>query len=114
MAGRGNTVIMPRLRTVTRKLRVQTLSGAQCPTERDVRNALAPMIAQLNSETSAGQLTATMGTALDKYLNQELPKLKISTQCTNKSLIELHIRSRWGMSVHLILRLQGAPMRSDA
>ena len=79
----------------TRKLRVQTLSGAQYPTERDVRKALAPMIAQLNSETAAGQLTATMGTVLDRYLNQELPKLRHSTQCTNKSLIELHIRPRW-------------------
>ncbi len=78
-----------------RKLRVQTFSGAQYPTELDVRKALAPMIAQLNSDTAAGQLSATMGTVMDKYLSQELPKLRHSTQCTNRSLIDLHIRPRW-------------------
>jgi integrase len=78
-----------------RKLRVQTFSGAQYPTELDVRKALAPMITQLNSDTAAGQLSATMGTVMDKYLSQELPKLRHSTQCTNRSLIDLHIRPRW-------------------
>ena len=78
-----------------RKLRVQTLSGTQYPTERDVRNALAPMIKLLNADTVAGQLSATMGTILDRYINEELLKLRHSTQCTIRSLIELHIRPRW-------------------
>jgi hypothetical protein len=36
-----------------------------------------------------------MGTVIDRYIKEEFPSLRHSTQTTNKSLIDLHIRPRW-------------------
>lgn len=81
-----------------RKLKVQTFDPAKFPTERDVRKAVEPQLAALNSGTLAGKLNATLGTIIDRYYKDEdqFPSLRHSTQTTNKSLIELHIRPKFG------------------
>lgn len=40
-------------------------------------------------------MTYTFGQLLDRYLTEYLPDLAWSTQQTNRSLIELHVRLRW-------------------
>lgn len=79
-----------------RKLRVQTFDAVQFPTETAVRKAIEPQLASLNAGTLGGKIDATLGTIIDRYLREELPTLRHSTQTTNKSLIELHIRPKWG------------------
>ena len=78
-----------------RKLKVQTFDPVKFPTERDVRKAVESQLAALNSGTLGGRIDATVGTIIDRYLQDELPTLRHSTQTTNKSMIELHIRPRW-------------------
>ena len=78
-----------------RKLKVQTFPSATYPTERDVRKAVAPQLASLNAGTLAGKVGATLGTVIDRYMKEEFPILRHSTQTTNRSLIELHIRPKW-------------------
>jgi integrase len=75
---------------------VQTFDSVKYPTERDVRLAVQGQLAALNADTLAGKVNVTFGMVLDRYLDEELPKLRHSTQTTNKSLIELHIRPKWG------------------
>ncbi len=40
-------------------------------------------------------MAATLGTVIDRYMVEEFPALRHSTQTTNRSLIDLHIRPRW-------------------
>src|SRR3978361_2070617 len=78
-----------------RKLKVQTFDAAKYPTERDVRMAVAPQLEALNAGTLGGKVAATFGTIIDRYVREELPALRHSTQGTNKSLIDLHIKPKW-------------------
>jgi integrase len=78
-----------------RKLKVQTFDAAKYPTERDVRNAVAPQLSALNAGTLGGKVAATFGTIIGRYMRDELPSLRHSTQTTNRSLIDLHIKPKW-------------------
>jgi integrase len=78
-----------------RKLKVQTFESLKYPTERDVFVAVEPQLAALNSGTLAGKIGATLGTIVDRYMIEEFPSLRHSTQTTNQSLINLHIKPRW-------------------
>jgi integrase len=78
-----------------RKLKVQTFDALKYPTERDVRRAVEPQMSALNSGTLAGRIGATLGMVIDRYMIEEFPSLRHSTQTTNKSLIDLHIKPRW-------------------
>jgi integrase len=78
-----------------RKLKVQTFDSLKYPTERDVRKAVEPQLAALNAGTLAAKIGATLGTVIDRYMVEEFPALRHSTQTTNKSLIDLHIKPRW-------------------
>jgi len=79
----------------TRKLKVQTFDPAKHPTERDVRKAVEPQLASLNAGTLGGKVAATLGTIIDRYIAEDFTTLRHSTQTTNKSLIELHIKPKW-------------------
>jgi integrase len=78
-----------------RKLKVQTFDAAKYPTERDVRKAVEPHMSALNSGTLGGKVAATLGTVITRYYAEEFPSLRHSTQTTNKSLIDLHVRPQW-------------------
>lgn len=78
-----------------RKLKVQTFDAAKYPTERDVRKAVEPQLAALNAGTLAGKIGATLGTIIERYVAEEFPSLRHSTQTTNRSLLDLHIKPRW-------------------
>ncbi|MGA2674175.1 MAG: tyrosine-type recombinase/integrase [Terracidiphilus sp.] len=78
-----------------RKLKVQTFDSAKYPTERDVRKAVEGQLSALNAGTLGGKVAATLGTVIDRYMTEEFPALRHSTQTTNKSLIDLHIRPKW-------------------
>lgn len=78
-----------------RKLKVQTFDSAKYPTERDVRKAVEGQLSALNAGTLGGKVAATLGTIIDRYLVEEFPALRHSTQTTNKSLIDLHIKPKW-------------------
>lgn len=79
----------------SRKLKVQTFDAARHPTERDVRKAVEGQLAALNADTLGGKVSATLGTIIDRYMREELPSLRHSTQTTNRSMIDVHIRPRW-------------------
>jgi integrase len=78
-----------------RKLKVQTFDAVRYPTERDVRKAVEGQLSALNAGTLGGKIAATLGTIIDRYLAEDFLTLRHSTQTTNKSLIDLHIRPRW-------------------
>ena len=78
-----------------RKLKVQTFDSLKYPTERDVRKAVEGQLSALNAGTLGGKVDATLGTIIGRYMNEELPTLRHSTQTTNRSLIECHIKPRW-------------------
>ena len=61
------------------------------PTERDVRLAVQGQLAALNADTLGGKANVTFGMVIDRYLKEEFPSLRHSTQTTIKSLLELHI-----------------------
>ena len=82
-----------------RKLKVQTFDSSKYPTETAVRKAVEPQLAALNSETLGGKVTATMDTVIDHYMKDDedgFLSLAHSTQTTNKSLIDLYIRPKFG------------------
>lgn len=56
-----------------RKLRVQTLNGAICKTERDVPKAVEDQLAALNADTLAGKVEVTFGQVVERYMWEELP-----------------------------------------
>jgi hypothetical protein len=78
-----------------RKLKVQTFDSVKYPTERDVRMAVEGQLSALNAGTLGGRVAATLGNIIDRYMVDEFLALRHSTQTTNKSLIDLHIRPRW-------------------
>lgn len=82
----------------SRKLKVQTFDSTKYPTEKSVREAVQPQLTALNAGTLAGKVAATLGTIIDRYYTDEseFPALRHSTQTTNRSLIELHIRPEFG------------------
>jgi integrase len=78
-----------------RKLKVQTFDSVTYPTETAVRKAVEGQLGALNSGTLAGKVAATLGTIIDRYMREDFTTLRHSTQTTNKSLIDLHIRPKW-------------------
>jgi hypothetical protein len=48
-----------------------------------------------NNLNDPRKLAATLGTIIDRYMAEDFVALRDSTQTTNKSLIDLHIRPRW-------------------
>jgi integrase len=78
-----------------RKLKVQTFDAAKYPTERDVRKAVEGQLSALNAGTLGGKVAATLGTAIDRYMAEEFLALRHPTQTTNRSLIDLRIKSKW-------------------
>ena len=78
-----------------RKLKVQTFDSVKYPTERDVRIAVEGQLSSLNASTLGGKVAATLGTIIDRYMAEEFLALRHSTQTTNKSLLDLHIRPKW-------------------
>ena len=71
-----------------------TFDSAKYQTERDVRKSVEGQLSALNAGTLGGKVAATMGTVIDRYIKEEFPSLRHSTQTTNKSLIDLYIRPR--------------------
>lgn len=78
-----------------RQLKVQTFDPLKYPTERDVRKAVEGQLSALNAGTLGGKIAATLGTIMDRYIAEEMPTLRHSTQTTNLSLLETHLRPRW-------------------
>jgi integrase len=78
-----------------RRLKSQTFSSIEYPTETSVWKAVEGQLASLNENTLAGKVAYTFGQLIDKYLKEELPALAWSTQGTNRSLLELYIRPKW-------------------
>ncbi len=78
-----------------RKLKVQTFDSLKYPTERDVRKAVEGQLSALNAGTLGGKLADTLGTIIDRYMAEDFLALRHSTQTTNTSLINLHIKPRW-------------------
>lgn len=78
-----------------RKLKVQTFDSVKYQTERDVRMAVEGQLSALNAGTLGGKVAATLGTIIDRYMTEEFPALRHSTQTTNRSLIDLHIKPKW-------------------
>ena len=78
-----------------RKLKVQTFDSVKYPTERDVRMAVECQLSALNAGTLGGKVNATLGTIIDRYMLEDFLTLRHSTQTTNKSLIDLHIKPMW-------------------
>ena len=74
-----------------RKLKVQTFDASIYRMERDVRKSVEGQLASLNANTLAGRAGVTFGQIIDRYLEEELPCPRHSTQTTNKSLLEMHI-----------------------
>jgi integrase len=78
-----------------RKLKVQTFDSVKYPTERDVRKAVEGQLSALNAGTLGGKVSATFGAIIDRYMREDFTTLRHSTQTTNKSLIDLHIKPKW-------------------
>ncbi len=72
-----------------RKLKVQTFDSLKYPAERDVRKAVEGQMSALNSGTLGGKVNATLGTIIDRYMREEFPALRHSTQTTNRSLLDV-------------------------
>jgi hypothetical protein len=79
-----------------RKLKVQTFDEAAWKAERDVRKSAEVQLASMNANTLGDRAGVTFGQIIDRYLREGLPRLKHSTQTTNKSLIELHVQQKLG------------------
>jgi hypothetical protein len=77
-----------------RKLKVQTFDFVRHPTERHVRKAVEGQLSALNAGTLGGKVGATLCTIINRYMAEDLLTLRHSTQTTNKSLIDLHIRPK--------------------
>jgi hypothetical protein len=75
-----------------RKLKVQTFDSVKYPTERDVRKAVEGQMSSLNAGTLGGKVAATLGDVIDRYMKEEFPSLRHSTQATVKSLIDLQVQ----------------------
>jgi hypothetical protein len=78
-----------------RREKVQTLDSSAYETEFDVRKAMESQVSALNDGTLRGRMDATFGDLISRYLKDELPKLKLSTQSTNLSMANLHVPPQW-------------------
>jgi integrase len=78
-----------------RKLKVQTFDSLRYPNQSDVRKAVEGQLSALNAGTLGGKVAATMGDIIARYMLEEFPALRHSTQTTNQSLIDLHIKPKW-------------------
>ena len=78
-----------------RKLKAQTFDSVKYPIERDVCTAVEGRLSAHNAGTLCGKLAATLGTIIERYMAEDFLTLRHSTQTTNKSLINLHIKPRW-------------------
>ena len=56
-----------------RKLKAETFDSAKYPTERDVRIAVEGQLSSLNAGTLGGKVAATLGTIIDRYMEEEFP-----------------------------------------
>lgn len=77
-----------------RRQKVQTFSSSDYLTEASVWMAFEGQLASINANTLAGKIHYTFGQLIDRYEMEELPTLAWSTQGTNRSLLELHIRPK--------------------
>jgi DNA topoisomerase IA len=66
----------------TGREKVQTLDSSDYATEFEVRKAMESQMSALNAGTLRERMDLTFGDMVTKYLNEELPKLKLSTQGT--------------------------------
>jgi len=90
-----------------------TLSTAQYPSEAQVRRAVAKMLIELNrgSPPASSVIEPTFGTLIDRFIREEHlveirsqhpgstmqhDGLQYSTACSYLSMLERHIRPRWG------------------
>jgi integrase len=73
-----------------------TLSGAEFPTEKLARQKLQGLLLSVNDGKAANYTqTIVFGTLLDRYLDEEMPT-KSSTRGSYTSIIQTHIRPKWG------------------
>jgi hypothetical protein len=91
----GNSDYIVRPRDGKRKLKVQTFDSVRHPTERHVRKAVEGQVSALNAGTLGGKVGTALGTIIDRHMAEDFPTPGHSTQTTNKSLIDLHIRPKW-------------------
>lgn len=68
------------------KLKKQTFDSAKYPAERNVRKSVERQLSAPDARTPGGKVAATLGTIIDRYMVEELPALRHSTQTINKSL----------------------------
>jgi integrase len=79
-----------------RKTEYLTLNGAEYPTEKLARQKLQSLLLAVNDGKAANYVqTIVFGTLLDRYMAEEMPQ-KSSTRGSYTSIIESHIRPRWG------------------
>jgi integrase len=79
-----------------RREKVQTFDSSAFGSEFELRKAMESQMSALNDGTLRARMDATFGDLISKYLKEELPKLKSSTQSTNTSMAKLHVQPRWG------------------
>ncbi len=73
-----------------------TLSGAEYPNEKAARQKLQSLLLRVNEGKAANFVqTITFGTVLDRYIKEEMPP-KSSTRGSYTSIIENHLRPKWG------------------
>jgi len=68
-----------------RKLKVQTFDPARYAAERDVRIAVEGQLSSLNAGTLLGKVAATFGTIIDRFIQEEFPLLRHSTQTPTRA-----------------------------
>ena len=79
-----------------RVMKQLTLDGALYKTEKAARQHLAPLLHKLNEGSDYNQLLSiTFGHLLTRYEAEEMPA-RVSTRGSYLSLINTHIRPRWG------------------
>jgi Phage integrase, N-terminal SAM-like domain len=78
-----------------RRERVQTFESSAYKTQFELRKAMESQMSALNDGTLGVRLDSTFGDLVSKYLKEEPPKLKPSTQSTNSSMAKLHVEPHW-------------------
>ena len=73
------------------KMKQQTFTVEQFPTEKSLWKHLDPSIALLNGSEKPAPLVTTMGGLIKRYRDEVLPKLARSTRGTDGSMLKLHI-----------------------
>lgn len=79
-----------------RHQRTLTLSGAEYPTEKDVRKAIELTVSQVNAGTGAANSDANFMDVCALYRAEHLPTLEHSTRSTNEYLLTDYIEARFG------------------